>query len=146
MWRRDGEVGRLAFSITGLVELERNSVRTHPLCFIRLRVPACIEAVAKRLVGIAIENFQAIPAILYRYNDLPAASGRYRNGRRFDQFFGFCKARMPAALIIESPVVVAVLTEQAHRHRSGGFEVPIAVRPQNFKFDSAAFTRIIALK
>src|SRR5262249_1654718 len=116
MWRCDREVGRLAFPVTGLVELERNPVGTHALCFIRLRVPACIEAVAKHLVGIAIENFQAIPAILHRYNDSPTATCRYRNGRRFDQFFGFGKARMPAALIIESPVVVAVLTEQAHRH------------------------------
>ncbi len=104
----------VAFAISRLVQLERDAVRTDSLRFIRLRAPASIEAVAQCLFRIAIKDFEPVASVLYRDNDLAPATSRNGDRRCFDQLLGFREARVPAPLIIESPVVVPVLAEQAH--------------------------------
>ena len=121
MRRRDGEMRGLTFSISRLVEVERNAIRTHTLCLVVLRAPACIKPIPERLVRIAIEDFEAIASVLHRHNQLAAAAGRNRDRRGFDEFLGFREAGMPSALIVESPVVVAVFAEEPYRHGSSCF-------------------------
>src|SRR5438132_5015038 len=116
MGRCDGQMRGLAFTIRRLIQFERNPVGTHTLGFIRLGAPASIEPVAKRLVRITIEDFQPVASVLHGNNDLATTTGRNGDRRYLDQFLGFGKTGMPAALIIESPVIVPVLPEQPDLH------------------------------
>src|SRR5438046_216510 len=144
MRRRHAEVRGLAFAVSGFVQFERDAIRTRALCFVRLRAPPGIEPVPQRLLRILVENFQPIASIFHWDNELAAAAGWKGDRGCFHQFFGFREAGMPAALIVESPVVVPIFTKQADRHRSSGPEVAVAIHAQNLEFGPAAFARIIA--
>src|ERR1051325_2308360 len=59
----DREMGRFSFAIRRLVEFEGNSIRTYAGRLVRLSAPSCEEAIAKRHVRIAIEDFQTITSV-----------------------------------------------------------------------------------
>src|SRR2546422_9321203 len=144
MRRRHGEVRGLAFAVSGFVQFERDAIRPRALCFIRLRVPSGIEPVPQRLVRILVENFQAIASIFHWDNELAAAAGWNGDRGCFHQFFGFREAGMPAALIVESPVVVPIFTKQADRHGSSGSGGAVALPAQKPELGTPPLARVSA--
>ena len=142
MRRGDCQLGGFAVGVGGLVEFEGNTVRAHALGFVVLGGPAGIEAEARDEPGFRVEHFDAVAAVLHRHQQLAAAAGGHGDLRGGDQFVGFVVAGMPAALVVEAPVPVAVLAEDAHRQRGAGLEVGGVVGNGDFELGVRAFARI----
>ena len=140
--RADGEFCRVTVLVGRLVELEGDPVGANALVFVVAGAPAGVETVFEGLAGFRVTDFQAIAAVFDRHLQLAAATGGKGDAAGGDQLFGFGEAGMPATLVVETPVVVAVFAEQAGRQR-GGLEGAVAVGTDHFKRGLAAFPGVI---
>src|SRR6185369_17363201 len=96
--------------------------------------PARVETIRQQLAILPIVDLQAITSVLHRDAQFAASTRWNHDGRGFDQFVGFGESGMPATLIVEAPVVLAILTKKANRHGCCSLEVSVPVAAKNFKF------------
>ncbi|CUI57256.1 Uncharacterised protein [Achromobacter xylosoxidans] len=109
-----------------------------------LGVPARVEAVAQGFAGLGIGDFQAVAAPLDRHRELAAVL--QRDLARVQQFLGFGVAAVPAALVVEAPVVLAFLAVQAHLGLRQRRDLALRVHAQHFEGGRGAFARDIAVE
>ncbi|CUI86903.1 Uncharacterised protein [Achromobacter aegrifaciens] len=144
MRRRQGQLDRVARLGRHAFELHLHAVGTIAHGVGVLRVPARVKAVAQGLAGFGIGDFQAVAAPLHGHGQLGAVV--QRDLARIQQFLGFGVAAVPAALVVETPVVLAIFAVQAHLRLRQRRNLALRIHAQHFKPGGRAFAGHVAVE
>ena len=110
--RREVRLHRVAGAEGRTFQTDLHAVGPVAERLVALRAPAGVEAVTHRQPVLRVVDFQPVTAPGDREGEL--ALRLQRNGAAVDQFVGVAEAGVPAALVIETPVVLPFFLEQPH--------------------------------